>query len=119
MVSIEDIQIKGELLKPVFSRDLRRGLKPYDDKFYRTFVGEIPSNTTSKSLEYNILFLNNNNLCRYQIIYNLESYPWELLDMGMYLDSLTYNRKAIKPQSKEGYVLKNKTLKFIIPFEKN
>jgi hypothetical protein len=39
--------------------------------------------------------------------------------MGMYLDSLTYTRKAINSRGKEGYVLKNKTLKFIIPFEKN
>ncbi|WP_247653538.1 hypothetical protein [Flavobacterium sp. CS20] len=116
---IKDLQIKGELLPPVYSKDLRRGLESYDDKFYRTFVGNVPRNLMDESLEYNILFLNNNNLCRYQIIYNLESYPWELLDMGMYLDSLTYTRKAINSRGKEGYVLKNKTLKFIIPFEKN
>jgi len=116
---VEDAQIKGELLPPIYGRDLQRGLESYKDKYYRTFVGNVPRNLYNEALEYNILFLSNNNLCRYQIIYNLESYPLELLDMGMYLDSLTYNRKAIKPQSKEGYILKNKTLKFIIPFEKN
>lgn len=114
---IEKSQIKGQLLEPVYSRDLRRGLEPYGEKYFRTYVGQVPPNLSNKSLEYNILFLNNNNLCRYQIIYNLESYPWDLLDMGLYLDSLTYNHKAIKP--KEGYLLRTKALKFIIPFEKN
>jgi len=117
--SIERTQIKGELLEPIYSKDLRRNLKAYDDKFFRSFVGEIPQFSSNKSLEYNILFLSNNNLCRYQKVYNLESYPWDLLDMGMYLDSLTYNTKVIKPQEKESYLLRNKTLKFIIPFEKN
>ncbi len=116
---VEKTQIKGQLLQPVYSRDLRRDLETFDDKFYRTYVGEIPSSLLDEALEYNILFLSNNNLCRYQIVYNLESYPWELLDMGMYLDSLTYSKKAIQPENKEGFVLKNKTLKFIIPFEKN
>jgi hypothetical protein len=74
----------------------------------------------NEPLEFNILFLFQNQLCRYQTIYNLEAYNWELLDMGMYLDSLTYNQKEIKPgPAKLSYVTKNKTLDFVIPFEKN
>ncbi|TYA70177.1 OmpA family protein [Seonamhaeicola marinus] len=112
-------QIKGLLLKPVYGAKLRGMLKPAKDDMYRVHVGRIPSNFLDEELEYNILFLSNKNMCRYQTIYNLEAYPWELLDMGMYLDSLTYNTKQIKPSSNEGYVLKNKTLKFTIPFKKN
>ena len=93
---LKNHKLKGQLLEPVYSRDLRRGLEPYGEEYFRTYVGQMPPNLANKSLEYNILFLNNNNLCRYQIIYNLESYPWDLLDMGMYLDSLTYNHKSYK-----------------------
>jgi hypothetical protein len=53
------------------------------------------------------------------VIYDLESYPWDLLDMGMYLDSITYKEKQIKTASSDSYVIKNKSLKFKIPFKKN
>jgi hypothetical protein len=37
----------------------------------------------------------------------------------MYLDSITYKDKQIKAASNDAFVLKNKSLKFKIPFEKN
>ncbi|WP_157207586.1 OmpA family protein [Mariniflexile maritimum] len=112
-------QIKGELLKPIYTTNLKSGLKPYANQLFRVFVGKIPNTLINKELEFNILFLTNNNLCRYNTIYHLESYPWDLLDMGMYLDSLTYNPKKVKPIMDEGFVMKYKTLKFKIPFKKN
>lgn len=112
-------QIKGLLLKPIYGSKLRSGLKPNGQNKYRVHVGRISETLAKKELEYNILFLNDKNLCRYYTIYDLESYPWDLLDMGMYLDSLTYDSKKIKSTAKEGYILRNKTLKFKIPFEKN
>lgn len=117
--TVEKTQIKGLLLKPVYGAKLRNLLKPAGDNMFKAHIGRLPSELLDDELEYNILFLSNKNMCRYQVIYNLESYPWELLDMGMYLDSLTYNTKQIKPSNKEGYVIKNKTLKFTIPFKKN
>jgi len=117
--SIENTQIKGQLLQPVYKKDLIKGLSPYGKKSYRTLVGQLSSAALNQSLEYNILFLFQNQLCRYQTIYNLEAYPWDILDMGMYLDSLAYNRKEIKTDARDGYLIKNKTLNFIIPFEKN
>ncbi len=112
-------QIKGKLLKPVYASKLKSGLKPYGDNGFRILVGRISDTDINKELEYNILFLSNKYLCNYYVIYDLESYQWDLLDMGMYLDSLTYNTKKIKASAKEGYILRNKTLKFKIPFEKN
>lgn len=117
--SVKSTQIRGFLLKPVYTKTLRTGLKPNGDNIFRTYVGKIPEGFLNDELEYNILFLNNKNLCQYYTIYDLESYPWELLDMGMYLDSLTYNPKEIKSSTQESYVIRNKTLKFKIPFEKN
>lgn len=111
-------QVRGTLLKPVFAKQLRKGLKPTKNKLYRVKVGTLPPNSNTAALEFNILFLNNKALCQYYWIYDLESYPWDLLDMGMYLDSLTYATKKVA-SVEEKFVMKYKTLTFTIPFEKN
>ena len=115
---IEDVQIRGTILKPVYAQQLIRGFKPSPGNRFRTFIGTVPENLREDELEFNILFLNNKVLCRYQRIYNLESYPWELLDMGVYLDSLTYKSKKIT-NTTDQFVTKYKQLKFVIPFQKN
>ena len=114
---ITPTQIKGHVIKPVYAKQLRRALKPYKNNF-RAYVGTVPTNLAKDDLEFNILFLSNKVLCQYYTIYNLESYPWDLLDMGVYLDSLVYKRKAITTV-KDKFIKKYKTLQFIIPFEKN
>ncbi|MGZ0015887.1 hypothetical protein [Yeosuana sp. AK3] len=119
ITTMENTQIRGFLLKPVYSQALRSGLKPSGEGLFRVYLGKVPEGFLNDELEYNILFLSNKNLCQYYVIYDLESYAWDLLDMGMYLDSLTYHSKQIKSSEKEGFILKNKTLKFKIPFEKN
>ena len=115
---IEDVQIRGTILKPVYAQQLIRGFKPSLGNRFKSFIGTVPENLREEELEFNILFLNNKVLCRYQRIYNLESYPWELLDMGVYLDSLTYKSKKIT-NTTDQFVTKYKQLKFVIPFQKN
>lgn len=117
--SIENTQIKGLLLKPVYSQELKSGLKSNGQNIYSVLVGKIPDGFLNDELEFNILFLGNKNLCRYYVTYDLESFTWDLLDMGMYLDSLTYDTKQINSSTKESYLIRNKTLKFKIPFQKN
>lgn len=117
--SLDQKQIKGMLLKPIYGAKLLETMKPRGTTHFRVLVGRLNPDMMNKELEYNILFLSNKNLCRYQVIYNLASYPWDLLDMGMYLDSLTYNHQAINSNSTKGFVQKNKTIVFKIPFEKN
>ncbi len=116
--SIDKAQIRGTLLKPVYAKQLVRGFKPTNGNRFRTFVGTVPTDLKQDELEFNILFLNNKVLCRYQRIYNLESYPWDLLDMGIYLDSLVYKTKKIT-NTEDKFATKYKKLKFIIPFQKN
>ncbi|MBU3010891.1 hypothetical protein KO506_05725 [Polaribacter vadi] len=115
---IDKAQIRGTLLKPVYAKQLVRGFKPTIGNRFRTFVGTVPTDLKEDELEFNILFLNNKVLCRYQRIYNLESYPWDLLDMGIYLDSLVYKTKKIT-NTEDKFATKYKKLKFIIPFQKN
>ena len=116
---VSNEQIRGLLLKPIYSKELKKGIKKGDDDIYQVKVGEIPNILLDDNLEFNILFLSKKNLCRYYVIYDLESYSWDLLDMGMYLNTLNYETKQIKPEGYEGDVVLNKTLKFIVPFKKN
>ena len=116
--NVEDTQIIGVILKPVYAQQLVRGFKPAKDDRFQTFVGTVPENLKDEELEFNILFLNNKVLCRYQSIYNLESYPWGLLDMGVYLDSLVYKSERIT-NSNDKFSTKYKKLNFVIPFKKN
>ena len=117
--TVAKTQLRGFLLKPVYSKELKQGLSSNAENRYRSYVGEVPEGFLNDELEYNIMFLGNKNLCRYYVIYDLETYSWDLLDMGMYLDDLTYDTKQIKSFSNENYIIRNKTLKFKIPFEKN
>ena len=109
-------QIRGLLQKPVYADVLRRGLKPYENSF-RVRVGLLPDELQGQTLEYNVLFLNNRHLCMYYTVYNLEAYNWKLLDMGVYLDTITFEKaeKAGQELVSKSY----KTLNFRIPFEKN
>nr|WP_299068859.1 hypothetical protein [uncultured Allomuricauda sp.] len=115
----EPQQIRGTLLKPVYTPALKKTLKITDENRYRVRVGKLPASLYNKEVEFNILFLSNRTLCRYNTIFNLESYQWDLLDMGMYLDSLTYKTQHNSRNDGEQYSLKQKTLTFTIPFEKN
>ena len=117
--TVAKTQLRGFLLKPVYSKELKQGLSSNAENRYRSYVGKVPEGFLNDELEYNIMFLGNKNLCRYYVIYDLETYSWDLLDMGMYLDDLTYDSKQIKSFSNENYIIRNKTLKFQIPFKKN
>ena len=111
--------IEGVSLAPVFAKKIKSGLKKQPNGMYHVKVGTIPRELKGQELEFNLFFISNNNLCFYNKIYNLESYDLNLLDMGIYLDSITYKSDIRKPSEISGYKIKYKTLQFKIPFEKN
>ncbi|WP_124979247.1 hypothetical protein [Nonlabens xiamenensis] len=110
-------QIRGKLLKPVYKPQLLQRLKSKGSQRWRTLVGKVPVELKDKSLEFNILFLSRKNLCQYYNVYNLKSYPWELLDMGVFLDEIVSRNTANAP--KKGSKRLSKTINFVVPFEKN
>lgn len=112
-----DDQVRGLLLKPVYSNKLKSELKSIGNNKYSVMIGTIPENLRKRELEFNILFIGNKTLCRYQTIFNLQAYSWDLLDMGMYLDSISYDNKKIR-KSNQDFKINNKTLRFEIPFQK-
>ncbi len=116
--NLEKSQIKGHLLKPVYKSSLKKGFKSVDKNLFRARIGKLPASFNNQELEYNILFINNQHLCMYYTVFNVPAYRWDLLDLGMYLDSLAYKSSAMTSQD-DLYRLRNKNMKFIIPFEKN
>ena len=112
-------QIIGKLLKPKFTKELQKNLEPYGEGSFRVQIGEVPDEFKGKKLEYNMLFLNDNKLCRYQVLYQIPGYPWEILDMGMYLDTVQLSTKSLPKENKGATITRYKSLKFIVPFEKN
>ena len=109
--TVKKQQIRGTLLKPVFAKQLRKGLRPTKNKLYRVRVGSLSPGTEKEVVEFNILFLNNKTLCQYYWIYDLESYPWDLLDMDMYLDSLRLTDFNIKKINIRAYASVEGSLK--------
>lgn len=116
---IPNDQIRGTLLAPVYFYALKNGLRATSNGRLQLYVGDVPENLLYDELEYNVLFLSNKNMCRYYVIYNLENYGMDLLDMGMYLDEVSYNTKKVRPVDDTEYITTEETLKFIIPFKKN
>lgn len=112
-------EIRGTLLKPVYAKSLKSKLEMNSNNIYQVNIGKIPKKLAKENLEYNILFLSDKYLCRYYVIYDLKSYDWDLLDMGMFLDELTFTPKQIQSTDNQSYVVRNKALKFTVPFRKN
>lgn len=119
VTTVPNGQIRGTLLPPVYFYALKNGMHSVGNGRFQIYVGEVPNNLLYSDLEYNILFLSNKNMCRYYVIYNLENYGMDLLDMGMYLDEVSYNTKKVRPIDDLNYATTEETLKFIIPFKKN
>jgi len=111
--------LRGTTTPFISGKRILSGLKKGEGNSYRVKIGVVPPNLRNKELEFNIYFIKDNFFCYYSRIYNLKSYDMKLLDPGMYLDSLTYASDFKKPIAEEGFKIKYKKLKFVIPFEKN
>ena len=115
---VKPSQIRGVLLPPVYGINKPGKLKSVSRNRYRVYIGKVPPNLQKEEIEFNLLFLHNKAFCKYYTIYNLEKYPRGLLDMGVYLDDITYKNKRIT-SNKNHIVTKYKKLTFSIPFEKD
>ncbi len=111
-------QIRGVLLPPIYEMNKPGKLKEVKRNKFRVFIRKIPSNLVDKNIEFNLLFLHKKTFCKYFTIYNLEKYPRGLLDMGVFLDTITYKNRKIAPR-KLNSVTRHKKLTFSIPFEKD
>ena len=112
--------IRGDLQRPYYLKELKQNMLPSEKGELVIKMGTIPEKYNYKDVEFNILFLKDKNLCYYNSFYDIKTYRWDLLDMGLYFDTLTYKTKidtSLKEQEK--YILQHKVLRFEIPFERN
>lgn len=112
-------RIQGETLKPIFSNNFKKNIETLQKGYFQVLVGKLPAKYLKKEVEFNVLILSDRYLCSNRYTYNLQSYNYNLLDMGLYLDSLVYKNKKIKFDTIQGFETSYKVLKFIIPFKKN
>ncbi len=103
---------RGFLLPPIYRDEIKQRMF-IRDGFVFIPVGRIPSSIKPQEVEANYILLNKRNLCNYSNTINLDYNGWQLLESGLYYDTLS----AEKLQEK--YKALSKKLKFTIPFEKN
>jgi hypothetical protein len=108
---------KGTLLEPMYLPKLKANGITLPNGYYAVKMGEVPPNLWGKDLEANMLVIQNYNLCEYKTFYQLPTFGWGLLDMGLYLNKLVY--KSDKDSNKTLYQqVFQKEFKFIVPFQK-
>lgn len=110
---------KGELLKPVYLSDLKR-IRKDSDMGSAWKVGRLPASLAKEDVELNLVILRDRNVCYYNSFYDLARYRWDLLNMGLYMDTLTYASTTDTTRAGAARtILRRKALHFTIPFEKN
>ena len=110
---------KGNLLKPVYLPDLKKTRKE-STMGAAWKVGRLPASAKKDNYELNLVILRDQNVCYYSSFYDLARYRWDLLNMGLYMDTLTYgNITDTTHISRATSILRRKAMHFTIPFEKN
>ncbi len=112
--------IRGDLQKPIYLKELKEMMLPSTNGEVIIKLGKVPTKFLNEEVEFNIVFIKNKYLCYYNNFFDLNTYRWDLLEMGMYLDTLTLKSNYDRSVSEqEKYILSHKILRFEIPFEKN
>lgn len=110
---------KGVLIKPVYLKELKSNIITTPNNEILIPIGEIPEKMRKGQLEFNMILISNKFPCHTNIAIDIPQYKWGLLDMGMYMDTITYKSDLMSKDSSVTYYIHSKRLKFIVPFEKN
>ncbi len=103
----------GHLLKPMYLKEMGDNLFQLENGSYIVKYAPIPEGLDPENLEYNLLILKDKYLCHYSNFYDLRGEKWKLLEMGLFMDTLTENNMRSKT------AMLSKEWRFEIPFEKN
>lgn len=111
---------KGTLLKPVYLADIKRNTRVSPAGAAAVKVGRLPEQLMREPYELNLILLKDRNVCHTNSFYDLDTYRWDLLNMGLYMDTLTYGERFdTTRQNSAAAIIRRKAMHFTIPFEKN
>lgn len=111
---------KGTLMKPIYRSDILRNTLVAPTGAGAVKLGRLPEQFRGKAYELNLLLLKDRNVCHTNSFYDLNSYRWDLLNMGLYMDTLTYGERFDTTRYKSAAaIIRRKALHFNIPFQKN
>ena len=111
---------KGLLLKPTYRFELEKNKRMAPTGEVMVPVGKLPPNLVGRQVELNLVILKDHYVCYYNSFYDLAAYRWELLNMGLYMDTLTFrsSEDTLAVNDLGRSILRNKALHFTIPFSK-
>lgn len=110
---------KGTLLKPTYLAEMKRSVQRGPNGI-AVKVGHLPTHLASDPYELNLVLLKDRNVCYYNSFYDLDAFRWDLMNMGLYMDSLTYGDRADTSRNTASTrIMRRKALHFTIPFQKN
>ena len=109
----------GKLLKPAYYKDFKKDIIVDKSGQVAFKVAVLPEKYVGTEYETNILILKNNYACHYNNFFDIPQARWGLLEMGLYQDTLSEeNEDGETTYSSSKVEILNKTLKFVVPFEK-
>ncbi len=103
----------GYLMKPMYQKEMNANLLQLENGSLMVKYAPIPEGLNEDDLEFNLLILKDKYLCHYSNFYDLRGEKWKLLEMGLFMDTLTENNIRSKTS------LLSKEWRFEVPFEKN
>lgn len=80
----------GQLLAPVYLDELNRRLEREEGGHISILQGKIPTAIDGKEMEGNLVVLRDKKVCFYTNFTNIPRSMWELLDMGLFTESLLH-----------------------------
>jgi hypothetical protein len=110
---------RGSLLEPVYYNHFKKSIKRNEEDGSGSFkIASIPTAFKGDDIELNLLFIKDGTVCYKNSFFGVEASQWELLGMGLYMDTLVSKLDTIAAQ-KIVYRDLEKGFQFVIPFEKN
>ncbi|MGL1888079.1 MAG: hypothetical protein OCD76_16305 [Reichenbachiella sp.] len=104
---------RGYMLAPMYKKQLEENLKLDILKNVVVEYGSLPDQFNPNDIECNLLSLQKKALCDYSIISNMKFENWDLLETGLYWDTIP------EKIGTSDFQFFYKTLEFTIPFEKD
>ena len=116
--------VKGTLLPPMYKKDMEKNAVTLPKGGVLIKYGQVPKEFKDQEIELNLILIDDKRSCFYANFYDIKSYKWELLDMGLYMDTLvsdkTFDSLAVnKVYTKEHTEHLTKNFKFTVNFKKN